>query len=112
MSGIDTTQQHRQNDYGPDAVGSAEAAKLNQSAPGGALEWDTDTPFSADRQRRVNGAVPCAIQTFTSDRQRMLRSWLALQGAAPAHVIADELVSTISAMRQLMEVANERSEAP
>ena len=111
MSGIDTTQQHRQNDYGP-GVGSTEAAKRNQSAAGAALEWDTDTSFSADRQRRVNGAVPCAIQTFTSDRQRMLRSWLALQGAAPAHVIADELVSTISAMRQLMEVANERSEAP
>jgi hypothetical protein len=35
----------------------------------------------------------------------MLRSWLALQRVAPAHVLADELVSTISAMRQIAEVS-------
>jgi len=39
-----------------------------------------------------------------SDRQRLMRSWLALQGQAPAHIIADELVSTISALRQLVEL--------
>jgi hypothetical protein len=93
-----------QNESAP-GVGITEGGELNQSAAGAALNWATDAPFSAQRRGRVNGAVSCPIQTFTSDRQRMLRSWLALQGAAPAHVLADELVATISAMRQLMEVS-------
>lgn len=62
-------------------------------------------PFSAHLIGRSKRGVPCPIQTFVADRQRMLRSWLALQGAAPAHILADELIATISALRQLMEVS-------
>jgi len=49
--------------------------------------------------------VSCPIQTFVADRQRMLRSWLALQRVTPAHVLADELVATINALRQIAEVS-------
>ena len=98
-----------QNAEPPDAE-TSRGPKLYQPALGSARDESGGSPHFAQHQGRVNGAVPCAIQTFTSDRQRMLRSWLALQGAAPAHVLADELVATISALRQLMEVANERTE--
>jgi hypothetical protein len=92
-----------QNAEPPDAE-TSRGPKLNQSAPGTVQDEWRANPHFAQHQGRVNGAVPCAIQTFMSDRQRLLRSWLALQGQAPAHIIADELVSTISALRQLVEL--------
>jgi hypothetical protein len=101
---VDETRFMPQNAEPADAQTST-GPKLNQPAAGAALGWGTsETLVSAHRHSRVNGAVPCAIQTFTNDRQRLMRSWLAMQGQAPAHIIADELVSTISALRQLVEL--------
>lgn len=100
---VDETRFMPQNAEPPDAE-TSRGPKLYQSAPGWVRYESGGSPHFAQHQGRVNGAVPCAIQTFMSDRQRLLRSWLALQGQAPAHVIADELVSTISALRQLVEL--------
>ena len=84
---------------------SGRRSVTEQSAPGGAPCVSSSGPHLARPLGRGKRGVPCPMQTFTSDRQRMLRSWLALQGAAPAHILADELVATISALRQLMEVS-------
>jgi hypothetical protein len=42
----------------------------------------------------------------------MLRAWIALQRALPNRVIADELASTISALRQIAEVSDTRGRPP
>jgi hypothetical protein len=39
----------------------------------------------------------------------MLRAWIALQRVMPRSVIADELASTISALRQIAEVPCDRT---
>lgn len=44
------------------------------------------------------------VQTFIADRQRMLRSWAALQRVLPATVLQDETEATASAMRQLNQL--------
>jgi len=64
----------------------------------------TRTPEKSSPRARMQGAVPC-LQTFDAARQDMLRAWIALQRVIPNPVIADELASTISALRQIAEVS-------
>jgi hypothetical protein len=49
---------------------------------------------------------PC-LTTFIRDRQRMLRSWRALQRAFPPSDLAAEADATVSAMRQLHQLETE-----
>ena len=80
-----------------------ERLPVTESSALGRNAGASTTPDLRTPSRNARGAS-CPIQTFMSDRQRLMRSWLALQGQAPAHIIADELVSTISALRQLVEL--------
>jgi hypothetical protein len=84
------------------ALGGGRRPVTDESASGCEAGAVT-TPEKQSRRGNARGVSECH-QQFTTDRQRLLRSWLALQGQAPAHIIADELVSTISALRQLVEL--------
>lgn len=46
------------------------------------------------------------VHSFVADRQRMLRSWAALQRVLPATVLQDETEATASAMRQLNQLGS------
>jgi hypothetical protein len=65
-----------------------------------------DNLISHGSDRPVNGAAPC-LRTFIRDRQRMLRSWRALQRTLSPSDLAAEADATLSAMRQLHQLETE-----
>ena len=98
VAGISTLPHHANRP----GVGSAEAIVTDPLAPGWCAKRPCNPSLATCLGRGKRG-VPCPIQTFVADRQRMLRSWLAVQHL-PASVLTEEMRGTISAMRQLMEL--------
>lgn len=90
-----------QNDKPPTAVGSDRGNVTEQTA----LEcnaWDRTTPDLHPQCRNARG-VPECYQQFVADRQRMLRSWVAIQHL-PIAELHQELHATTNAMRQLIQL--------